>query len=317
MASISYLINMHAGLFFFATGGILAAVLIGALFLCHWFSKKVSIPSGISTTLFVVFVLGCMAAVFFGISMFSSINDMGGVRNIFVVQTEGRPKLAVWCTRIYGKKTGAEYEQYIRTFDLTTAELQGAVKLDDKYFSDDYRLYWWGGRDAWGYRKDSGVKLIDLATPAVLADNTLLIKRHPFLENGFLFESFKDLADPDNSGLYVKSANGNIYRLKEDLSAARTDHVPQDENVDRSWSSPENWYFYPLKNSKGKHAHTRGASCALDESATLLTPEFIPEMNRPFSNAEPRKRVWVTHRSALLGDYDRLLSYVGENGGGP
>jgi hypothetical protein len=238
---------------------------------------------------------------------------MGGIRKIFIVPNGGDPKLAIWCTRIYGKRAGSDYEQYIRTFDLRAAELQGSVKIDGKYFSDDYRLYWPGGRNAWGYRRDVGVMLIDMAIPEVVADNGQLAERHPMLGEGFALIAFKDAADPEQAGLYVRSANGRIYRLREDLSVIETNEVSPDADGIHARSIPGNWDFYSLKYSKGKHAHTKGSSCAEEKSATLLAPQFIPEMNHEVWKAL-QKRIWVMHKSVLLGDYDLLLSYVGEDG---
>ena len=222
MDSFSYLINMHAGLVFFVTAGILTLVLTGIVALSCWLDKKTNFPRSISKALLFAILGVCAVAVFGGISIFRSTGDMGGIRKIFIVPNGGDPKLAIWCTRIYGKRAGSDYEQYIRTFDLRAAELQGSVKIDGKYFSDDYRLYWPGGRNAWGYRRDVGVMLIDMAIPEVVADNGQLAERHPMLGEGFALIAFKDAADPEQAGLYVRSANGRIYRLREDLSVIET-----------------------------------------------------------------------------------------------
>lgn len=75
--------------------------------MAQFIHQKVKMPGGISTVLFFASLLFCSAVVFGGFSILRSSNDMGGVRRFFVLPTETSTKLAIWCTRIYGRKTGS------------------------------------------------------------------------------------------------------------------------------------------------------------------------------------------------------------------
>lgn len=311
MLSTTYLINMHGGAFFFITIGLIAAVLVGSLALTVWLTRKLKLSPGVSKAVVLAIFFAGFGGILLGRSFLNAAQDMGGVRKIFVLPTQGESKLAAWCTRIYGKKAGADYEQYIRTFDLMTGRHLGSVRVDPKYPSDDYRLYWTGGNKAWGYRKGPGVMLIDLAAPQTIADNAGIVKQNPVLGGGFIFKNYIDAFDRDRTGLYLQSADGRIYRLHEDLTAEKVTDLPVEINLKPEWAFAKHWDFHPLKTSKGKHAHIRGSRCHQDKSLTLLEPRYIPESN--FSVTQ-KERTWVLHQSALLGEPDWLLSYMQGDG---
>ncbi len=311
MGSITYLINMHAGAIFFISAGLIAAVLVGALVLNIWLEKKLKLTAGVSKALLVaVFFVG-LAAILLGVSVLRSTSDMGGVRRIFVLPVDNGWRLAVWCTRIYAKRSGVDYEQYMRTFDLATGKIRGSVRLAQKHFDDDYRLYWSGGNKAWGYREGAGIMLIDMSIPEIIADNEGLQKHNPDLSGGIFFKAYRDTVDPHRTGLYVGTAGGRIFKLENDLSARQAVQVPAGADLKREWKFVADWYFSQLTGSKGRHAHARGATCDAARSAVLLEPEYLPELN--FGIAK-KKKTWVVHKSALLGDYDLLLSYMGADG---
>lgn len=230
---------------------------------------------------------------------------------MFVLPIQSESKLAVWCTRIYGKRSGADYEQYIRTFDLMTGRHLGSVRIDPRYRSDDYRLYWPGGDKAWGYRKGPGVMLIDLTAPHIIADNARIVKHNQVLASGFSLKRYINAYHRDRTGLYVQDADGRTYRLGEDLSAERVTDLPVEVNLKPEWAFAKQWNFHLLKTSKGKHAHIRGSRCNQEKSVTLLEPRYLPESNFSITQKE---RTWVLHQSTLLGEYDWLLSYMEGDG---
>lgn len=302
---------MKGGTLFIVTMGVVAVFLVGCLALNLWLSKRLKLPAGVSKAVLIASFFAGLAGILFGGSLLKAAHDMGGVRRLFILPTRSGSGLAVWCTRIYGKRSGADYEHYIRTFDLMTGKHLGSIRIDPRYLSDEYRLYWPGGDRAWGYRKGPGVTLIDLAVPQIIADNARIVKQNPALGPGFTFKAYIDSPDPGRTGLYVKSADGRLYKLNEDLSTFGVSDLPAGGDLNREWTFKANWDFYPLKTSKGEHAHTRGAPCNADGSLTLLEPSYLPEFNFAVKQKE---RTWVRHKSAILGDYDWLVSYMEGDG---
>lgn len=311
MPSMTYLINMHGGAIFFITMGAIAAFLVVCFVLNVWLTRKLKLSPGVSKAVGLATFFAGFAGILWGHSLLNATHDMGGVRKMFVLPTQSESRLAVWCTRIYGKRLGADYEQYIRTFDLMTGRHLGSVRIDAKYRSDDYQLYWPGGNKAWGYRKGPGVMLVDLTAPQIIADNARIVKQNRVLDSGFTLKRYIDAYHRDRTGLYVQSADGRIYQLGEDLSAERVTDLPAEVNLKPEWAFAKHWNFYPLKTSKGKHAHIKGARCNPEKSVTLLEPRYLPESN--FSVTQ-KERTWVQHRSAQLGEYDWLLSYMEGDG---
>ncbi len=66
------------------------------------------------------------------------------------MQTNQGTRVTVWATRMYSKKTGADFEQLLATYDLESGELLSSVQIDERFRSDDFRLDWDHGNRAWG-----------------------------------------------------------------------------------------------------------------------------------------------------------------------
>ena len=314
MSSLSYLINMHGALILVATGGTLAFILLGVTVAYALFEEKRNLPANRAGVWFFAVIFVCLVAVFGAVSVLRSAYDMGGIRRVFVVAADGRPRLAVWCTRIYGKRIGADYAQYIRTYDLTTGECRGSVTAAEKNASDDFRLYRSGKNTAWGYGRIDGLRLIDLAVPQVIADYERLLQRNPILASGFKVEDAIGEGDALQRGLYVRSAGRRLYQIKDDLSMLEVNRIPVDADGRRERSLKENWHFLPVEGTKGMHVLAEGSHLAADRGAFLLEPEFISELGDPVGADRHHARIWVTHKSALLGEYALLLSYVNSDG---
>lgn len=311
MNSTSYFFNMHGGIVFFITFGLMVVMLILTLAFNLWLGKKFKLSKSITKVLLMGTFFSGMAAIFFGSTRLKAKYDHGGIKKFYVLPSDSGPILSVWCTRIYPKRVGADYDQHIRTYDLATGESTGSIQIDQKYFSDDYRLYRAEGNLAWGYRKGLGLMLIDLQIPKIVASNDAISQQLSHLGDELKFEAFRDAYDPNLTGLYLNSGNGRFYRLHEDFSTSQVTSLPVGVDKKQEWTFTHNWYFDPLKHSLGKHAHTQGTGCDTENSITLLDPDFIPEKNYAITNKE---KVWVTHKSTILGDYDLLISYMSGDG---
>jgi hypothetical protein len=207
----------------------------------------------------ITFIFSLFFAFMVGSKLISD-HGHGGIKKLFILQTESGPRMTAWVTKKYKRKVGAHWDQKLISFDLLTGKLLGQVKMVDGYHEDEYRIYHSSGSQAWGINEKKEVHLLDLETPKIIANVTL--------------------SDIPKSAFKVDS------------------------------NTMTDWYFVSLKDGMGKHAHTKGAKSS-PESVSLLDPEFIPDLNPGISSKD---KVWVLHKSALLGDYDPLISYVSANG---
>jgi hypothetical protein len=310
MESMTYFLNMSRGIFFIInivllliTIGIYSTIVV-------LISNRLKFPDGVTNFLIGVSVFAAMGTYFFGIgNIFRSFN-YGGVKEVYILPSGDTSKLSVWSTRIYSKKVGANYEQLLTTYDLKSGKCHGSVQLTKRHYSHQFYIFRASGEKAWSYYEREGIKLLDMAVPCIIANEETILAKNPSL--GSLKLRFHDnVYDPSTNSLYAQAADGRMYQLKADLSATPAAYVPSDKGSNKGkWKFNHNWYFQKLKDNMGKHAHTTGTKCA-PEAAILLEPELIPELNFALSTKE---KVWVTHKSSIIGSYEPLISYMSGDG---
>jgi hypothetical protein len=206
---------------------------------------------------------------------------------------------------------GANYELRLKAYDLKSGEVLGSVQFFNRHYNHDYQMFPIFDNKAWGYSDKTGLQLLDLAKPAIIADQEEIFRLNPQLGEKISFNFYGEEYDPLTNGLHVLAEDGRVYRIDTDLKAAAVDRVPnRDAYGANVWAYRKDWDRYYLKHSLGYHVHTKGAKCSAD-SVTLLEPEFIAEYN---PEARSKKRVWVTHKSAIFGEYDYFLSFVDGSG---
>lgn len=71
-----------------------------------------------------------------------------------------------------------------------------------------------------------------------------------------------------------------------------------------------NWKFQSISQNIGKNLIGPGGKIT-DESSILLEPNFIEELN---TKEEIKNKIWISHKSAILGDYEQIVSYIDSNG---
>ena len=113
---------------------------------------------------------------------------------------------------------------------------------------------------------------------------------------------------------------GQALELKElaprHYSSEYTFYWPQDGTkrdgwpLRLGWFRPAGWYYHFADGSLGKHLLGPGQKPS-PKSAILLKPRFIEEINK---KAGQKNRIWITHRSAIHGDYYNLISLVDRGG---
>gem|GEM_PF-2788439 len=308
---MNYFYYMHGTLLFFIKFFITILCLTGVFFGVLEVSRLLKLPENkINYILFpavLIVLYGSMTA-------FSKIIDPfhdGGLKRIYIFETNGKPCLSTWLTRYHFKRFGAVHDQRLKTFELETGKPMGMVQMVKKHYSDEYRLYWSGGDKAWGYSRETGIQLLDMLEPQILAEEQEILKQNPELGGRIKLYPWGNAYDPQQHTLYVIAADGQYYRLDYQLKAMSVKEVSfNDSFVKKSLNFTEKWQFYPLRESLGVHLHARGDRCS-PESMILLEPEFIPEQN---TFAHRKNKIWVTCKSTLSEDSDLLLSYIKGNG---
>lgn len=269
---MNFFINLHGGQLLFARIFITLLVLFSFLILLVWLIKSKKLSNKVSTSIIYI----CVPLLLFGSVMgFGKLIDPfhhGVVKEIFIVQTENDPLIAVWSTRIFSKRFGgADYDQRIKTFALETGEPLGMVEMLHRHSSSDYRIYWSRGHTAWGYcgegrEGNARAQFLDLAAPRII-------------------KTTREVAEPKAD-----------YRYGWPKRQDRLHEV--------------GWSFRPVSGSLGKTvAHVNGT--VSKESVAFLRPQIIEELSR---NTGIKEKIWITHQSAIYGEYYNLLSLVDSNG---
>jgi len=152
--------------------------------------------------------------------------------------------------------------------------------------------------------------LLNLVKPGFIATEQQILKRNPKLgKNVKLY--LRNAYDPVTNTLRIVASDEQVYRLDTDLKISAIYHVPDRiPPEERGWVFAKDWHFYSLEHHLGKHLHRENAECSA-KSVPLLKPKLIKEFNK---NIHQKDRVWVIHRSAILGKYDLLVSLVVPNG---
>ena len=218
------------------------------------------------------------------------------------------PQLTVWFSfERGGGRSVTHYKEHLKAYDLQTGKVLGSVIMSRKLH---YRLYAAHHNKAWGYCKQAGIQLLDLVKPGLIATEQEILERNPRLgENVKLY--LGNAYDPVTNSLRIVAADEQVYRLDVDLKTSAMDHVPDRLPPEKKgWAFAKDWRFYTLEHHLGKHLHRDKAECSA-KSVPLLKPKLMKEFNE---NIQQKDRIWVIHRSVILGEYDLLLSLVVPNG---
>lgn len=234
--------------------------------------------------------------------------DEGEIKEFFFLNEDSAPQLTVWFSfERGGGRSVAHYKEHLKAYDLQTGRVLGSIIMSRKLH---YRLYASDHNKAWGYCKQAGIQLLDLVRPGFIASELEILKRNPRLgEKVKLY--LRNAYDPITNSLHIVAVDEQVYRLNPNLEASTIEHVPDRvAPKKREWAFAKDWGFYYLEHHLGKHLHRKKAECSA-KSVTLFEPKLIKELNK---NIQQKDRVWVIHKSAILGKYDRLISLVVPNG---
>ncbi|MFH1873575.1 MAG: hypothetical protein ABH859_00100 [Pseudomonadota bacterium] len=309
---MNYFLNMHGGIVFFIKLGVVVLVMTSLLIGYIKWEKQANLSEKKSKKwTFIFLALLCLIGSLIGTSKFLNLYNQGGLKEFFILDAQGRPQLTAWLTRIYSKRVGADYDQRLETFDLMSGKRLATTQIVDKYYSNEYRLFKPFANKAWGYNRKVGIQLLDLTKPEVIADEEKILQLNPKLGDKISLYRGDNVYDPINRDLYVVGADNKTYRLDMDLQAVAAQKIPEhDIDYDAVWRFTKDWYFDYVKGSLGRQVHKQGVVLAAD-SAVLLDPEFVPEIN-PL--VKRKDKVWLAHKSAIIGNYDSLISYIDSDG---
>ena len=344
MHSINYFLSKH-GFFIFILTGIITFIIIYIFFSFSVFLiKYFKIPENFKKIFVGAFVILGLFTGIIGIRIILDPFYQGGIKKLFIINKNNTPQLTVWFTRIHSKRFGTDYDQRLRCYELESGRSLDYIQMLKRYYDDDYRIYWLSGQYAWGYSRKTGIQLLDLVKPELVAEEKEILSRNPELGNSIklLYEDY--LVDPYTHGIHVETKDKKIYRLDPDLTAK---HVTKDSltgpitsfeitvkdnmifqktvnnggNNKSTYSDKKkykvdpnlfqkDWIFGFLKASLGKKISKRGFQLSKD-SVILLEPEFIDELNLELVN---KNKIWILHKSTIYDKYDPLISFIDANG---
>ncbi len=115
----------------------------------------------------------------------------------------------------------------------------------------------------------------------------------------------KDYQLVDLARLKVSPLDEQSRRRMDDLGPALFSMAAKTR-----WAFAASWRFYSQPGSVGRKVGRRQTPLS-KQSALFLKPRLLPELNR---QQVKKDRVWICHQSALLSDFQVLISYVEADG---
>jgi len=245
--------------------------------------------NNIQKILAVIFII---SLIFSGLYIRHATRDK--VKELYVFDQKGNPRLTVWLTT------------KLKTFDLETGKLIGELGLVWGRSARNYKIFGPFGNKAWGYVKKTGLVLLDMTKPSLIANEKDILKKNPQLGKVFRLIRGDYIYDPVTHGIQVIGQDGGYFRINSDLNT-----TPLKRFAYHYIPKAEYWTFDQDRNSAGKILRRRGAPRLNSKKAVLLGPAIIKELNK---KAVANNKVWVLHYSTMFGPYDLFISYLNANG---
>ena len=232
----------------------------------------------------------------------------GIVKELYIINSNGKTRLTVWLKRQYHfGHTSLVRSTRLKSYDLQSGENIGKADLTFWTYYRDYEIFEPFGAKAWAYSKRTGIALLDMAAPKIIADHKKILKLNPQL-GGMVQPFYGDyFYDPVSHGMQVKSRYGQYFRINPDLTATALkefaiNYIPKYDY----------WSLDYSKEGEGKTLrHVSVSYNPLVKKPLFIGPKVLKELNKKFAD---RKTTWLLHYSALYDEYDTLLSYMDKNG---
>ena len=221
---MSYFLDTY-GIPFSFIGGFIALVILLITYcaIAEWISKRFRLNRKMQSALLGAAVFGAAISLYVLMLHVPDYLNDGRIRNIYIVEKSGDTRLVVWFIR---EDTPAGmtrvYSHRIKSFDLETGEPCGRLTLSRRYLFNDYTIYGPFDQFAWGYSGNNGMAFLDMFDAAIVADEQEILERNPVLGDKIRLTTGPDKKrfDPVSFGLYMYTANGDIYRIDPDLKAS-------------------------------------------------------------------------------------------------
>lgn len=227
----------------------------------------------------------------------------GGIRYSYLVTRGSEERLAVWLTRVdhpAGVST-AYTERYI-SFNIDSGKELGRMDAVKTSFTGDYWIYGPFGTKLWAYCEKTGVLLLDLFKPEVLADDTDIMRKNPVLKPVIKIASdqYDKIYEHENHTFSVAAANGEIYRVAPDLTiqSAREPARPPQHKDKGHTHILRSWKHMKQHPSKKWSIEAGNILAYTDESGRELNRINLGEMFEP--DTRPYTLLHRKHETLIL-----------------
>ena len=311
---MNYFIYMHSIYLLIIRVFILAIIIVAVIAITLFIDKYFKLSEGIIIILLIVLgILGFLGGLFAWSKIIDAV-DLGGVKNIYIFNSKNYSQLAVWFTRIHNAPRipgVCYYDQRLTTFDMKTGKILNYIEMSKKDMNHDYRVLQISSNFAWGYSNKTGLQLLDIQKPELVADKNDILSHNNEIGDHIKLYHDDYVIDPVTKGIHIRTKEYKTYRVDTDLKA----HKINERLLKKSYIHNQNlyqneWIYSSVNASTGKKIHKKGFQLS-DDSAILLKSEFIDELN---PKTVTKNKVWIKHKNAIYDNYDLLLSLIDAEG---
>ena len=178
----------------------------------------------------------------------------GAIRYNYLVTRGSEERLVVWLTRQETRAgVATAYTQRYMSFNIDTGKEISRMDAVKSASMNDYWVYGPFDTNLWAYCEKTGLLLLDLFKPEVLADSDDIMDKNPELKPVIKVSSsrYEEFYDRDNSTFSVADARGEIYRVAPDLTiqSSREPVRQRQQNY-----NGDTWILLPWEHMKQKKA---------------------------------------------------------------
>jgi hypothetical protein len=295
-------------LFFYVEVVVSLTILFCAIFILEKLRTLLRIPESIGKPIIFILLMALLLASFYVPNAVRRHFLDGEIAELFILDETGTTLLSVRFVRPnYGRIGIINYTHRLKTFELLSGDFLGRLETAKSSHSYEYMLYGPFGTSAWGINATTGLQLLDLSKPSLIASEAEILAKNPQLGKKIRYVFVDNIYDPVKHTIQAIAPDGRYYRIFPDLKTEQIEHYSRP-----IYATPDYWLFSWVPGRERKTIRHRHASpSSQTKKAEMISPKLIEELN---PEALARKKVWVKHRSSSAKDSDLLLSYVDEHG---
>jgi hypothetical protein len=227
----------------------------------------------------------------------------GAIRYSYLVNRGGEEHLVVWLTRQETRAgVATSYTQRYMSFDIHTGKSLDRIDAVKSAPINDYWIYGPFGTQLWTYCEKSGLLLLDIFKPEVLANSNDILDKNPELRPIIKVSSdrYEEFYDRENHTFSVADARGEIYRVAPDLTIEPAREPASRRHHTHEGSTRILWYWKNMKQDTAKRWEIQGENILiyLDESGRELNRIDLSELFHP--DTRPYTLLHRKHESLIL-----------------